>query len=144
MLGIVERHLSDDMLQLMLALRFGVITLACLALYWAICDVIEHWRGKGTRAPGLYYVLKIIMAVSVLLYTPGGLLRLAAIRMDPQIAAYFTMGGMVLTCVYFILMQTAKHIYAGESKRTAWLRTVPLVIATVLLMGLGATVHDRL
>lgn len=144
MLGIMERHLSPEMLQLMLALRFGVITLASLALYWAICDVYEHWKGRGTRAPGLYYFTKIVMAVSVLFYTPGGLVRLAVIRMDPILAATCTMIGMLLTCAYFILMQTVKHLYAGESKRTAWLRTVPLVIATVLLMGLGATVHDRL
>jgi hypothetical protein len=143
-MGMVESQLSENMLRMMVALRFGVITLASLALYWAICDISEHWRGRGTRAPGLYYFVKVIMALSILLYSPAGLLRAAVIKINPVLTAYLTMTAMVLTCAYFILMQTVKHLYAGETKRTAWLRTVPIVIATVLLMGLGAIVNDRL
>lgn len=143
MLGIVERAVPYDIVQVMIALRFAVATLAVIALYFGALDIWEHIRGRGTRAPFLYYVTKVVIAAAVLFYTPGGMLRLAVIRLNPQIAASLTIFAMVLTCAYFIMMQTVKHLYAGEDQRTAWRRTVPSILATVLLMAIGASVHDR-
>ena len=149
MLDTITVHL----VQIQLALRFGLMALAGVAVFWSVEDILTYvkarrvWKELNSRqeenvAPpqAPLFVGKGLMGLAVFFFSPALLNRALALEWGDNAIDACTIVAMLFTLAFFVSMNMSRLVYYGSGAREALWRTLPVLLATAILVAVGAFV----
>lgn len=140
MTGGLEAHLIHTQL----ALRFGLMALAGVSIYWAVEDFAGWIKAKRHKDPTIkapLFAAKGFMGIAILFYSPALLNRAMVVRMEEIVVEICTIVAMICTLLFFLSMHVSRLLYYGYEKKEALWRTLPVLLAAALLVMIGAFVN---
>lgn len=126
--------------QVQVALRFGLLCLAGVAIFWSVEDFSGYLKARRRNEPVStpLFVMLGAMGVATFFFAPAFLNKSLSMRWSEYTLQYLKIFAMFMTMLFFIGMSWSRLRYYGTSNRTAILKTVPIVLATLMLIGVGA------
>jgi len=138
--GGIESHL----IHAQLALRFGLMAVAGVSIFQALEDWATFVHARRNNDPSVkapMFVGRGIMGLAILFFSPALLNRAMALQWDELAIELSTIVAMLLTLIFFLSMNVSRLVYYGSGKKDAVFRTLPVLLAAVILVIVGAFVN---
>lgn len=133
----------DNLIQTLVALRFGLLTLACVAIYWSLEDIARYVKLRRSKEqetpPAPLFVSYGFVGLAAILSAPLVLNRALKWGWTEETTFGLQVVAMLLTMAFFLTMNASRQLYYGSTYKEAVARTVPVLLATVILIGIGAS-----
>jgi hypothetical protein len=126
-----------------IAVRFSLTTLAVIALFTGFREIFSTRKLNRpivftAETYSLFFVNRVLIALSVVLSAPAAAWRLGATHLPPSLSMWLFILGNVCLCLYFLISETIRLVLTNdmdlrEAIRASWI----FVAAAVILGALG-------